>query len=228
MSSRDQEKQAAARAAVALVEDGMRLGLGSGSTALHAVRFLGERVRQGLRVVGVPTSRETARAAREAGIELDGLDSEPRLDLTIDGTDEVDSALRLIKGGGGALLHEKIVAAASDRMVVVADGSKAVERLGAFPLPVEVVPFALPLVRRLVAGLGVEGRVRLTGDGEPFTTDEGNRILDCPFGSIEDPEALATALEATPGVVEHGLFLGLADEVLIARGEDVERLVAAT
>ncbi len=226
MTDRDLEKRAAALAAVAEVSDGMRVGLGSGSTALHAVRALGVRVAEGLRIVGVPTSRETARVATEVGILLDDLDREPRLDVTIDGADEVDPRLRLVKGGGGALLHEKVVASASARMIVVADASKMVARLGAFPLPVEVIPFAATLVSERVRALGLEPRLRRARDGAPYTTDEGNRILDCASGGIEDPDALGAALSSIPGVVEHGLFLGLASEILVARGEAVERVLA--
>lgn len=218
MSQQDREKQLAAATAVREVHSGMRVGLGSGSTALHAVRLLGERVSKGLEIVGVPTSRETARAAREAGIPLDDLDERPRLDLTIDGTDETDHRLRLIKGGGGALLREKIVASASGRMIVVADASKVVDTLGAFPLPVEVIPFALGVVRARIRRLGVEPVLRKAKDGAgPFATDEGNLILDCPFRAIEDPESLDATLSRIPGVVEHGLFLGLATEVIVAR-----------
>jgi len=228
MNQQDHEKRVAAAYAVRQVEDGMRLGLGSGSTALHAVRQLGERVAKGLKIVGVPTSRETAAVAREVGIQLDHLLDDPHLDLTIDGADETDHRLRLIKGGGGALLREKIVAAASDRMLVVVDRSKVVDTLGAFALPVEVIPFAVGLVRKKIAALGVEPTERAAKDGSgPFTTDEGNRILDCPFGSIADPERLAAQLEAIPGVVEHGLFLGLATEVVIAAGDAIEVLAGA-
>ena len=220
MTEQDLEKRVAATHAVRLVEDGMRLGLGSGSTALLAVAMLGERVQKGLDVVGVPTSRETAHAAREAGIPLDHLRDDPHLDLTIDGADETDAALRLIKGGGGALLREKIVAQASDRMIVVVDGSKVVVTLGAFPLPVEVIPFADAVVAKAIRDLGVEPTLRKQkGSDDLFVTDEMNHILDCPFEQIDDPEGLAAALASIPGVVEHGLFLGLATEVVIARGE---------
>lgn len=219
--SQDQEKQRVAEAAVARIEEGMRVGLGSGSTALLAVRALGRRVAEGLQVVGVPTSVQTQRAAQAAAIPLTDLHETPRLDLTIDGTDEVDAQLRLIKGGGGALLREKIVASASDRVLIVADGTKDVAVLGAFPLPVEVIPFASTVVAARIRER-VEPVLRRTPDGEPFTTDEGHQILDCPFGRIDDPEALAAWLANVPGVVEHGLFLGLATEVLIARGDGVE------
>lgn len=225
MSQQDREKRLAAAAAVREVEDGMRLGLGSGSTALHAVRILGERVAKGLEIVGVPTSRETAQVAREVGIPLDRLDDEPRLDLTIDGADESDAALRLIKGGGGALLREKIVASASDRMIIVADVSKVVETLGAFPLPVEVVPFAVGVVSAAIRDRDVEPVLRpAKGADGPFVTDEGNHILDCPFGAIDDPEGLGAWLSQIAGVVEHGLFLDQATELVIADGESIRVL----
>lgn len=224
MSRQDHEKQVVARAAAARVESGMRVGLGSGSTAALVVRALGERVRQGLSIVGVPTSRQTEAIAREVGVPLDDLLSTPRLDLTIDGADETDRRLRLVKGGGGALLREKIVASASERVLIVVDASKIVATLGAFPLPVEVVPFAASVVAARIAALGVEPRLRRRADGTPFVSDEGNHILDCPFGRIADPEALGATLDGIAGVVEHGLFLGLADEVLVARGDHVESL----
>ena len=228
MSQQDREKRLAAAAAVREVEDGMRLGLGSGSTALQAVRILGERVAKGLEIVGVPTSRETAQVAREVGIELDRLDDDPHLDLTIDGTDESDAELRLIKGGGGALLREKIVASASDRMIVVADASKVVSTLGAFALPVEVIPFAVGVVAAKIRDRGVDPVLRpAKGADGPFVTDEGNHILDCPFGAIDDPEGLSAWLCSIAGVVEHGLFLGLATELVIAEGESVRVLKPA-
>ena len=219
--SADAEKRLAAERAVALIEDGMVVGLGTGSTAAHAVRLLGERVAAGLRVKGVPTSEATRKLARESKIPMTGLKEAGRLQVTIDGADELDPQLRLIKGGGGALLREKIVAAASDMLVIVADASKVVQQLGAFPLPVEVVPFGLPVVIPAIAKLGAKPALR-GGDNAPFVTDEGHFILDCPFRKIEDPEALASALSAIPGVVEHGLFLDLADRIIIGRRDDVK------
>jgi ribose 5-phosphate isomerase A len=225
----DAARLRAAEAAVAEVRPGMKLGLGSGRTAEQFLRLLGERVRAGLDVVGVPTSERTAKLARELGIRLVTLDDEPELDLDVDGADEVDPALRLIKGGGGALLREKVVAAASKRMLVVVDQSKLVETLGAFPLPIEVVPFGIEATRhaieRAMRGLGLAGEMRLrrTG-GDPFVTDGGHYILDASFGRLPDPEALARALEATPGVVDHGLFLGLASAAIIGRSDGVDRL----
>lgn len=219
MTQQDQQKRAAAAAVVRLVEDGMTLGLGTGSTAAWFVALLGERVREGLRVRGVPTSEATAKQARESGIEVIGLDEVGfgeggRIDLCVDGVDEVDGQKRAIKGGGGALLREKIVAAASDRVVYIADASKRVETLGAFPLPVEVVPFAAAFVRARIAALGCDPVLRRTAEGAEFRTDENNLILDCAFGRIEDPESLAAELSLIPGVVEHGLFLGLIDEMV--------------
>jgi ribose 5-phosphate isomerase A len=219
-------KRAAAARAVALVEDGMRLGLGTGSTASVFVELLGERVRSGLSVVGVPTSEATRRAAEAAGIPLTTLDDTPELDLTVDGADEIDPALRLIKGGGGALLREKIVAAASRRMVVIVDGAKRVETLGRFPLPIEVVSFGLGATTRAVAAAiraaGCDGPLSLRrgADGAPFLTDGGHLILDAGLGRIPDPEALARALVAVPGVVEHGLFIGLATGAVVAEAAD--------
>jgi ribose 5-phosphate isomerase A len=218
----DQLKEEAARAALDLVEDGMRIGLGTGSTAARFVAALGERVASGLRVTCVPTSEATRLQAERLGIPLTTLDETPELNLTVDGADEIDADLRLIKGGGGALLREKIVATASDRMVVIADESKLVQTLGAFPLPVEVVRFGLLATMRLIEAISVEagchGEIRLrpgVGDA-PFVTDQGNLIVDCAFGAILEPEVLAFALKRVPGVVEHGLFLGLADLAIVA------------
>lgn len=222
----DALKREAAARAVALVESGMRLGLGTGSTARHFVDLLGERVRQGLRVTGVPTSRATAEQAAGLGIPLSTLDETPRLDLTIDGADEIDPRLRLIKGGGGAHLREKIVACASARMIVIADESKAVARLGRFPLPVEVVEFGLGATRLAVAkalelcGCPCDPVLRIRG-GVPVRTDSGNLILDCPAGLIPDPEALAARLDGLTGVVEHGLFIAIASAAILATSSGV-------
>jgi ribose 5-phosphate isomerase A len=218
----DQAKRLAAARAVELVRPGMRLGLGTGSTARHFVDLLGVRVRDGLQVVGVPTSEATRAQAESLGIPLTTLDETPELDLTVDGADEFDPSLRLVKGGGGALLREKIVASASARMVVITDSSKRVETLGRFPLPVEVIRFGLEATRRKLiaeaARFGCAGEVvlRLQKDGRPFVTDEGHHILDCHFGRIPDAEGLAAALVSIPGVVEHGLFIGLACAVIVA------------
>jgi ribose 5-phosphate isomerase A len=211
----------AAEAALAHVESGMRLGIGTGSTAEEFVRLLAEKVADGLRVQGVPTSERTARLCVELGVPLKSLDELPELDLTIDGADEVDPALRLIKGGGGALLREKIVAAASARMIVIADETKIVDMLGAFALPIEVNAFGLVSTRikidQLAAKLGLHGELRLrqSEDGD-FHTDGGHLIIDASFGRIPDAEALSAGLKSIPGVVEHGLFLNMATLAIIA------------
>jgi ribose 5-phosphate isomerase A len=224
----DQYKRQAAEHAITLVEPDMTLGLGTGSTAAHLVELLGQRVREGLKVVCVPTSEATRAQAERLGIPLTDLDRCPSLDLTIDGADEIDPALRLIKGGGGALLREKIVAMASDRMVVIADHSKRVATLGAFPLPVEIVRFGAGATRHLLEALAAEAgcsgqiTLRTTPDGQPFVTDGGHLILDCAFGRIAEPEALDEALKLVPGVVESGLFLGIADAAIVAGPNGVE------
>jgi ribose 5-phosphate isomerase A len=223
-------KESAALRALELVHDGMWLGLGTGSTAAKFVEALGGRVAAGLNVLCVPTSEATRAQAERLGIPLTTLDETPHLHLTVDGADEIDDQLRLIKGGGGALLREKIVATASDQMVVIADGSKLVAMLGSFPLPVEVVPFGLAATRRLVeavaAAAGCKGEIRLREGkgGEPFLTDQGNLLLDCAFGCIPEPEVLAFALSRVPGVVEHGLFLGVADLAIVAESGGVRVL----
>lgn len=218
----DDWKQQAAERALTLVEDGMTLGLGTGSTAARFVDLVGGKVKEGLKVRCVPTSEATRAQAERLGIPLITLDQQPFLDLTVDGADELDAELRLIKGGGGALLIEKIVATASGRMVVIADASKQVATLGKFPLPVEVVRFGLGATRNMIevlaADAGCRGEItqRTKPDGQPFVTDSGNFILDCAFGSIPEPEALDEALKLIPGVVENGLFLGIADAAIIA------------
>jgi ribose 5-phosphate isomerase A len=216
-----QKRQAAARA-LDWVRPGMRLGLGTGSTARHFVELLAERVRGGLDVVGVPTSEATRRTAEQLGVPLTTLDDTPALDLTVDGADEIGFDLTLIKGGGGALLREKIVAAASTRMVVIADDSKWVATLGRFPLPVEVMPFGLGATRRAIeaaaaaAGSPGAARLRLGTDGHAFVTDGGHWIVDAALERIVDPGSLAGRLSAIPGVVEHGLFIGLAQAAILA------------
>jgi ribose 5-phosphate isomerase A len=218
------EKEAAGRAAAKLVRNGDVVGLGTGSTAYFAVVALGERVKAGLKMVGIPTSDATADLARQLGIALTTLDEHPQIDITIDGADEIDPKLNLIKGGGGALLREKVVASVTKKMVVVADSSKVVPALGKFPLPVEIIPFARPVIERKLASLGATSKLRLKPDGQPFVTDNGNQILDCCFGKIDDPPALARELNDTPGVVEHGLFIGLASVALVGSGDRVEEL----
>ena len=221
-------KRAAAARALDYVEPGQRLGLGTGSTAACFVELLGERVRGGLEVLCVPTSEATRAQAEALGIPLATLEETPRLDLTVDGADEIAPGLAMNKGGGGALLREKIVAAASARLVIIADASKKVDVLGAFPLPVEVAPFGtratILSIEERAGALGLSGRVvqRMTKDEQPFPTDNGNLIFDCQFGHIEDPARLAAALAGIPGVVEHGLFLDLADTAIIAGPDGVE------
>ena len=222
----DTAKFAAAKRAVEFIEDGMRVGLGTGSTAAWMVRCLGELVREdGLRITGVPTSTRTAGLAREMGIGITSLDEARWLDVTIDGADEFDADFNLVKGGGGALLHEKIVATASERMIVIADVGKEVEHLGAFPLPVEVIPFGWQTTRMLIGEalinmdvLGREVTLRMTGD-RPFVTDEGNHILDLHLTHIGQAQQLALALNQIPGVVENGLFLDICDVLIVGHGD---------
>ncbi|MDP2740060.1 MAG: ribose-5-phosphate isomerase RpiA [Pseudorhodobacter sp.] len=226
LSPIDKAKFAAARRAVEYVEDGMRVGLGTGSTAAWMVRCLGDMVREeGLRITGVPTSSRTADLARQVGIQVVTLDDAKWLDLTIDGTDEFDPQLNLIKGGGGALLQEKIVATASDQMIVIADAAKEVAQLGAFPLPVEVVPFGWQTTRALIeetlVSMDVLGRnttLRLNGQ-KPFITDEGNYIVDLHLNRIGNARQLALVLNQIPGVVENGLFIDICDIVIIGQGD---------
>jgi ribose 5-phosphate isomerase A len=217
----DLEKEAVARASLRFVRDGNIVGLGTGSTAAYAVRFLGERVRAGLKIRGIPTSVQTKELAASVGIPLTTLDEFQQIDVTIDGADEFDPLLHLIKGGGGALLREKIIASASRQVVIIADSSKQVAVLGKFPLPVEVIPFAQLLVAKRIAALGAAVKLRQDAKGDPFVSDEGHHILDCGFGQIPDPPALARKLSDMPGVVEHGLFIDLASVVLMAKGENV-------
>ena len=225
--SNDAFKLAAAERALQFVESGMKLGLGTGSTAAKFVDLLGAKVRAGLDVVCVATSEATRVQAEALGIPMTTLDEAPFLDLTVDGADEIDDELRLIKGGGGALLREKIVATASGRMIVIADASKRVATLGAFPLPVEVVRFGLAATHNMVVALaadaGCEGEItqRKRADGTPYITDSGNFILDCAFGRIAEPEDLDEALKLIPGVVENGLFIGIADTAIIAGADGV-------
>ena len=226
LSPADQAKYVAAKRAVELVEDGMKLGLGTGSTAAWMVRCLADRVKtEGLRIQGVPTSTRTADLARELGLDVVSLDQAGHLDITIDGTDEFDRALNLIKGGGGALLQEKIVASASDRMIVIADFDKQVPHLGKFPLPVEVLRFGFASSRehiaRLLADHGLVERditMRMQGNA-PFVTDEGNFILDLHLEQILDAPALAISLNQVPGVVENGLFIHICDRVILGASD---------
>ena len=214
---RDSEKQAAARAAVELVESGNIVGLGSGSTATFAIQFLAERVRSGLKIVGIPTSQATKQLAEQLGIPLTTLDENPVIDIDIDGADEIDPQLNLIKGGGGAMLREKVIASASKRFVVVAESTKLVPHLGKFPLPVEVISFAETLVQRRIEALGAQVTLRKQKEGSVYVTDEGHHILDCNFGKIADPAGLNAKLHEIPGVVEHGLFIGLAEMAFVGK-----------
>lgn len=209
-------KQLAAEKAVEYVQDGMKVGLGTGSTAYWAIRKLGERVREGLNITAVATSQASEDQARELGIPLVAFSEIDSLDLTIDGADELDSKLQLIKGGGGALLREKIVAMGSTRMIVVADESKAVDTLGKFPLPVEIVPFAWEWTVAKLAKLGCRPELRRSGD-ELYRTDNGNFIADCHFGAIASAPELAEQLQGISGVVDHGLFIGIASMAIIGK-----------
>jgi ribose 5-phosphate isomerase A len=220
----DLEKEAAARASLRFVKDGQVVGLGTGSTAAFFIKLLAEEVKRGLRVRGIPTSVKAGELARSLGIPLTSLDECQEIAVTVDGADEVDPQLRLIKGGGGAMLREKIVASATKQLVIVADASKQVPVLGKFPLPVEVIRFAQALVVKRITALGAEVSVRTGSDGKPYVTDEHNHILDCRFGQIRDADGLARELSDMPGVVEHGLFIGMASVVLFAQGTEIVEL----
>jgi ribose 5-phosphate isomerase A len=219
-------KMAAAESAVGLVRDGMIVGLGTGSTATFAVSRLGERVKQGLRIWGIPTSERTAAQAQALGIPLSSLAEQPNVDITIDGADEVEEGnLNLIKGLGGALLREKIVACASKKLVIIVHGSKVVRRLGVQqPVPVEVVPFGWQVTARRLSDLGTKPNLRRTPDGEPFRSDGGNYIIDCRFESSASAESLAEQLDHVVGIVEHGFFIGLTSEVHVAAASGVRIL----
>ncbi|MCG6858141.1 MAG: ribose-5-phosphate isomerase RpiA [Salaquimonas sp.] len=222
-------KIAAARAALEHVEDGMRVGIGTGSTAEEFIRLLARRVAEGFSVVGVATSSRSQSLCEEHGVPMSTLDSQPELDLTIDGADEIDAELSLIKGGGAALLREKIVAAASKRMIVIADASKLVETLGAFALPIEVNRFGFQATKlaiaRVARGLGLPEalKARMQGD-EMLVTDEGHYLIDASFGRIGDARALSRALLDIPGVVQHGLFIGMADLAIVAEEAGIREL----
>lgn len=228
----DTAKFNAAKAAIEFIRDGMVVGLGTGSTSAHFVRLLGERVREGLRVKGVPTSEATRNLAEQVGIPLVEISQVAKLDVDVDGADEIDPEFRLIKGGGGALLREKIVAAASTEMIVIADDSKYVDVLGAFPLPIEVTRFGFSLTAQRVGQAlrdtncrGNEVKLRTSGKAnEPVITDGGNYILDAHAGAIPAPEALGDALKRIPGVVEHGLFLGLSRTVILGDASGARQL----
>ena len=219
MASMDDDKKAAAVAAVAEVRDGMLVGLGTGSTAAFAIQALGDRVAQGLQIHAVVTSEASGKLARELGIEIRDFATIAHVDLTIDGADEIDSRCFAIKGAGGAMLREKIVAAASARMVVIADGSKRVDRIGAAKLPVEVLPFAIAYVMRVLTDMAAAPKIR-----DNYRTDQGNLVVDCDFATLDDPRATAATLAAIPGILGHGLFLDEVDAAYIATNGVVTRL----
>jgi ribose 5-phosphate isomerase A len=221
MPDLEAEKAVAALRALDEVENGMLVGLGTGSTMAYAIGELGARVAEGLMIKAVATSAVSEALARSLGIELLSGSEVPRVDLAIDGADEIDPGLNAIKGGGGALLREKVVAASADRMIVIVDSSKPVERLGRFKLPLEVLPFASAWVKRALKNLGVDVDPRIL-DGAPYLTDQGNHVFDAPFNRIDDPTGLAAALDKIPGIIEHGLFLTEIDVVMIGRGNHVE------
>jgi ribose 5-phosphate isomerase A len=223
MANLEHEKFLSAQAAAELVRDGMIVGLGTGSTAAHVVKILGDKQRQGLKFRAIPTSKKTRQLAIAEGIQLIGFEDTTRLDITIDGADEIDDAFQIVKGGGGALLHERIVASASDLFVVVGDSTKRVPVLGKFPLPVEVVPFAWAFVASRIEKLGAKPVLRRDKQGEPALTDEENFIIDCHFGRIEKPAELAATVRAMPGVVDQGLFINYPDVVILGVGEGVQR-----
>jgi ribose 5-phosphate isomerase A len=224
MLNADKAKELAAQRSLEFVQDGMVVGLGSGTTATHFIKLLGERVQQGLKVRGIASSKASEELAISLSIPITDFQNNPEIDVAIDGADEVTHQLELIKGGGGALLREKIVASASKRFIIVADSSKVVNKLGKFPLPVEVIPMASPLVARRLQRLGFNPVVRKVATGGDFITDEGNLILDCHGGEIEDPHKLAASIRQIVGVVEHGLFLEMAEMALIAGDSDVVEL----
>jgi len=218
----DAEKEVAARASLKYVREGQVVGLGTGSTATIAIRLLGELVRGGLKIRGIPTSIASRDLAMQLGIPLTTFEEVQQIDVTIDGADEFDPELNLIKGGGGAMLREKVVASATKQQVIVTDSSKQVQVLGKFPLPVEVIGFAEPLVVKEISDLGARVVQRKDSAGKSYLTDEGHHILDCHFGEIPDPPALARRLSDMPGIVEHGLFVGMASVVLMAKAGEVE------
>jgi ribose 5-phosphate isomerase A len=227
MDPQHQFKQAAAESAAGLVEDGMILGLGTGSTAKLAIDVIGQRVKNGLSVIGIPTSEGTGQQARSLGIPLSTLDKHPAIDLTIDGADEVElGPLNLNKGRGGALLREKIVASASRKLVIMVDESKLVERLGShFPLSVELIPFGWSVAARKLEALGAKVALRSGSDGKPYVSDGGHYIVDCAFGPIASPAKLEFELNSLVGLVEHGLFLGMASQVIVAGSDGIRVLL---
>jgi len=224
MSEQDQAKQAAARASLQFVKEGQVVGLGTGSTAKFFIELLGEKVKQGLQVRAIASSIRSQEQAIQLGIPITSFDECQQIDVTVDGADEVDPQLRLIKGGGGALLREKIVASATKQFIIIVDATKRVEVLGKFPLPVEVIKFSRRLIEKKIAALGAKVYLRRNPNGRPYLTDENNYILDCCFGQIPNADALARQLSDMPGVVEHGLFIGMASVVLVADGSEVTEM----
>ena len=219
--NRDDEKTAAARKALEFIQNGMVVGLGSGSTSSRFIELLGELVQRGLKIRGIASSAKSAELARSLSIPITDFHETTEIDVAVDGADEVDEKLALIKGGGGALLREKIVASAAKQFIVIVDSSKLVKHLGKFPLPVEVVPMAAPLVDKRLRALKINPTVRKLPNGAEYKTDEGNFIFDCACGEILHPDALAASIRAIVGVVEHGLFLNLAERVIVAKGSEV-------
>jgi len=221
MVSTDDAKELAAEKSLDFIEDGMVVGLGTGTTATRFIKLLGERVKGGLKIRGIPSSNVSKKFAESLSIPIVDFQQCPEIDVAIDGADEIAPGLALIKGGGGALLHEKIVASASRRFIIIADSSKVVTRLGKVPLPVEVIPTASPLVARTLTAMGIRPTIRRSNTGSEFITDEGNLILDCECGEIQDADALAASIRNIVGVVEHGLFLHMAERALVSDGSKV-------
>ena len=220
-ADRDNEKIAVARKALEFIQDGMVVGLGSGSTSTHFIKLLGAAVKRGLKIRGIASSTKSAELAKSLSIPIIDFHVTTEIDVAVDGADEVSHGLALIKGGGGALLREKIVASAAKHFIVIADSSKLVEHLGKFPLPVEVIPMAAPLVEKKLRALNVHTTVRKLPNGTEYKTDEGNLILDCSCGEILYPDQLGASIRSIIGVVEHGLFLNMAERALVARGAEV-------
>jgi ribose 5-phosphate isomerase A len=224
MDSADHAKELAAQKALEFISDGMIVGLGSGSTSTHFIKLLGVRVKEGLKIRGIASSNSSEQLAKSLSIPIIDFHQTSEIDVTVDGADEIAPGLALIKGGGGALLREKIVASASKKFVVVADSSKIVKHLGKFPLPIEVIPMAAPLVASKLSVLKIRPAVRHHPDGSEYITDEGNLILDCACGEILDPQALAVSIRAMVGVVEHGLFLNMADLAIVSSEREIQLL----
>jgi ribose 5-phosphate isomerase A len=222
MDAHEHAKELAAQKALEFIREGMIVGLGSGSTATIFIKLLGERVKAGLKVRGIPSSQNSEVLAKSLGIPIIDFHQTAEIDVTVDGADEIAPGLALLKGGGGALLREKIVASASKKFVVVADSSKIVAHLGKFPLPVEVIPMAAPLVASKFSAMGIRPRVRQSANGADYITDEGNLILDCACGEIQDPSALAAKIRAIVGVVEHGLFLNMAELAIVSSDSEIK------